>query len=524
VTLKFLCGLMFFVGCGASSPVSYQPDAGPEVAAPCVPGTSGGCALCSTTGLIAKADGTPCDDGDTCTLDDRCQAGHCAAGKARDCDDGTPCTADSCDAVLGCRWLPLDVPCGDGAPCFPSAHCVAGECKPTAKDCDDHDVCTDDSCDVTAGACRHVNNGQEHCLPRFQVTSPAQALQTAAATVHVSGTVHSDAGGVTQVSIAGLVTQVGAGEGFQQDVPLHWGSQTVVLTATDATGGAGHALRAVRQSEQWLAIQAPGMVVPRSGSWRVGVQVSKMTKVPDLAPIWMVPRLFQQGAVTVTLAQAVTQVGDDPQAFDLAWLVTATAPVDAPSVGVPVRPACGPEAPVPPPGPQQRQWTATLDGLNALLWAQWRAGWFDLDAKELVSDVVPDLPGLTVQMRALMPPLLSDCAGPLRLYVDGLRYDATLPWGAKVLQATVWISLDAAVTLAVVQGELRVGIGQAEHVVIEVTTNNAGTDMQHGIETATRDSAVPKLVKAWAEAGVLRIPVGLAGEVTAVVGAVVVTE
>jgi len=44
----------------------------------------------------------PCDDGSTCTLDDRCMAGQCR-GVALSCDDGNPCTRDVCDAALS-RW------------------------------------------------------------------------------------------------------------------------------------------------------------------------------------------------------------------------------------------------------------------------------------------------------------------------------------------------------------------------------------------------------------------------------------
>ncbi len=44
------------------------------------------------------ADGSPCDDGDLCTTDDRCQGGECH-GKPVPClDDGIPCTEDRCEA------------------------------------------------------------------------------------------------------------------------------------------------------------------------------------------------------------------------------------------------------------------------------------------------------------------------------------------------------------------------------------------------------------------------------------------
>lgn len=46
-----------------------------------------------------KPDGTTCDDGQFCTVDDTCQGGVCT-GKPRSCDDGEICTSDSCDESM----------------------------------------------------------------------------------------------------------------------------------------------------------------------------------------------------------------------------------------------------------------------------------------------------------------------------------------------------------------------------------------------------------------------------------------
>lgn len=51
----------------------------------------------------SRADGAACDDGSSCTTDDRCQDGRCAGGPAVDCDDGSICTTDRCDPEGGCR-------------------------------------------------------------------------------------------------------------------------------------------------------------------------------------------------------------------------------------------------------------------------------------------------------------------------------------------------------------------------------------------------------------------------------------
>lgn len=48
-----------------------------------------------------KSDGTSCDDGQFCTVNDACQAGVCTGGPARSCDDGESCTTDSCNELSG---------------------------------------------------------------------------------------------------------------------------------------------------------------------------------------------------------------------------------------------------------------------------------------------------------------------------------------------------------------------------------------------------------------------------------------
>jgi hypothetical protein len=46
--------------------------------------------------------GTPCDDGDVCTVGDACDGlGGCKATGRLNCDDGNPCTRDDCDPATG---------------------------------------------------------------------------------------------------------------------------------------------------------------------------------------------------------------------------------------------------------------------------------------------------------------------------------------------------------------------------------------------------------------------------------------
>ncbi len=56
----------------------------------------------------SKPDGTICDDGNPCTVTDRCTGGVCAGSAPLDCDDGNSCTTDSCDPAGGCVHTPVE--------------------------------------------------------------------------------------------------------------------------------------------------------------------------------------------------------------------------------------------------------------------------------------------------------------------------------------------------------------------------------------------------------------------------------
>jgi hypothetical protein len=100
----------------------------------------------------------PCSDSDPCTFGDTCQDGACAPGVLVTCEDYNPCTVDGCSETSGCTHQAVDGACDDGNPCTLSESCVDGKCvaaKP--KDCNDGNPCTDDWCDPSAG-CKHQPN------------------------------------------------------------------------------------------------------------------------------------------------------------------------------------------------------------------------------------------------------------------------------------------------------------------------------------------------------------------------------
>ena len=79
--------------------------------------------LCDPKGCADQSAGTPCDDGDACTLDDRCDGnGSCGGGAPLVCDG--PCLA--CDPLAGCVPKPVSAGCDDGDACTTGDHCGDG--------------------------------------------------------------------------------------------------------------------------------------------------------------------------------------------------------------------------------------------------------------------------------------------------------------------------------------------------------------------------------------------------------------
>src|SRR5438876_4857579 len=134
--------------------------------------------LCDPKGCADQPAGTPCDDGDACALDDRCDGnGSCVGGAPLVCDG--PCLA--CDPMAGCVPKPVSAGCDDGDACTTGDHCsgdgnvcvsgqavvCGGQCltgacdplvgclpKPADRPCTDGNACTvGDHCSGTANVC-----------------------------------------------------------------------------------------------------------------------------------------------------------------------------------------------------------------------------------------------------------------------------------------------------------------------------------------------------------------------------------
>ena len=97
-----------------------------------------------------------CNDGNACTKLDTCATGFCK-GLPVNCDDGNVCTTNGCVAETGCTSLPTsNIACNDANACTSGDLCVGGACTGTAKNCDDGNPCTIDQCGPKTGVCGHV--------------------------------------------------------------------------------------------------------------------------------------------------------------------------------------------------------------------------------------------------------------------------------------------------------------------------------------------------------------------------------
>jgi hypothetical protein len=138
--------------CRAGTPVTCGAPDQCHTAGVCDPSTG----LCSNPN---KTDGTTCDDGNACTLDDTCQAGVCKGGAPLNCMAADQChAAGVCDPSTGLCSNPAKADgasCNDGNACTQSDSCQAGVCtgaNPVV--CGAGDQChLAGTCDPSSGAC-----------------------------------------------------------------------------------------------------------------------------------------------------------------------------------------------------------------------------------------------------------------------------------------------------------------------------------------------------------------------------------
>ncbi|UQA61038.1 ThuA domain-containing protein [Polyangium aurulentum] len=111
--------------------------------------------------LVPVNEGGSCDDGDPCTDLGTCKAGTCGLGPPINCShlDGT-CSKGVCDKVLGCVAQPLNdgSKCDDGAYCTVNDKCQTGKCTGEPNPCGaPNDPCKVAVCDEITKTCKAVN-------------------------------------------------------------------------------------------------------------------------------------------------------------------------------------------------------------------------------------------------------------------------------------------------------------------------------------------------------------------------------
>ena len=104
-----------------------------------------------TKGCVFAPNGLPCNDNNACTSNDTCNsAGQCQGG-AVGCNDNNPCTTDYCLPGTGCVNENNINTCNDGNACTVSDKCSVGVCKGINANCNDNNQCTTDTCNPATG-------------------------------------------------------------------------------------------------------------------------------------------------------------------------------------------------------------------------------------------------------------------------------------------------------------------------------------------------------------------------------------
>lgn len=103
-----------------------------------------GQSVCMASGNATS--GTPCDDGNACTSNDRCSGGMCMPGVQKTCSARDPChQAGTCDPKSGACSNPVQPTghaCDDGNACTNNDQCSAsGVCSGTQTSCPASDSC-----------------------------------------------------------------------------------------------------------------------------------------------------------------------------------------------------------------------------------------------------------------------------------------------------------------------------------------------------------------------------------------------
>ena len=109
---------------------------------------------------MKKANGTGCDDKNSCTVDDKCDNGHCS-GKSLTCVVDNQCRSGQCVPGTGCIYENEinGKPCNDNNPCTRDDQCWNGMCAVGVQTNCSHlnTQCKLGACDISDGTCIPLN-------------------------------------------------------------------------------------------------------------------------------------------------------------------------------------------------------------------------------------------------------------------------------------------------------------------------------------------------------------------------------
>lgn len=111
---------------------------------------------CNGVGACTHANNAdPCEDGVFCNGPDTCAAGSCSQHAGDPCGDGVDCTDDVCnEGADNCSNTANDANCDDGLFCNGGESCsIDDDCQAGTSPCDDDNSCTTDDCTEATDTC-----------------------------------------------------------------------------------------------------------------------------------------------------------------------------------------------------------------------------------------------------------------------------------------------------------------------------------------------------------------------------------
>ena len=223
-----------------------QPGPWPLACADSNPCTDDACV--PPVGCVHTPNNAACSDGDACTVGDRCVAGNCVVGdQVPHCDDVNPCTVDTCVPDKGCVFTPQPgLPCDDGNNCTVGDKCGAdGTCQGVSSQCDDGNACTKEIC-LPNGGCEHQLVDTPECKPEIVVDYPPRGAMLLGPpdSLTVTGKVTSAGGPITEFTINDSQVQPKADGSFAWTMTPASGTNILRFRATNKAGGMAKAVRA----------------------------------------------------------------------------------------------------------------------------------------------------------------------------------------------------------------------------------------------------------------------------------------